>query len=1146
MAHRTDTQVVVRIAGKETPNDWELDELEVREFLDRPYRARARLSTDEPGLPTEALLGARIEITVDVGGRHEYRVTGIVLASAYERTFRSKVYVRLGIGPAIGLLELQQHTRTFSESSVLEILSQVVAKPFLEFGGAVDIRQLERVYEPRDYSVQWEETDLAFILRLFAEAGIFWRFDHSGAEEVAILLDNSASLRPIGPDPVLPFDPSGRAGEPSVLRFTRGLRVQPKEYRATQWDWKSQPPTIFEASRGDPAAPKGGKDSYALAFGRRERFGDERLREAKAGTGPHLDRTEAIIHDTALRDSLDASNVRGESDVPELRAGFTFSVLGHPNLELEQEHYLTFVLHTFVRKEDFEGGSVGVHYRNEFCAQPLERPYRPPTRVAPRIHGPETAVVVARADETQFTDSFGRVRVRFHWAEPESSCWIRVAQAWAGAGYGTFFLPRPGMEVIVSFLGGDPERPLITGCVYNGLNRPPYDVPEHSTISTVRSQSFPHDEGYNELRFDDAAGHEQVVLRAERRMDVCVKSSLLETIGGHREVRIGSKTVGGLNTWIHHDRNSFVQENVYQEVGLDCHRLVVGDAMDRVDGDRRVSTGKRHSVEAEAILHQASQSISHRTTQVLVEGTEDVSLRGAFIHAEATHRLCLKAGPNYITIDPIAGIFIQGNLTSINSGGPEEPAQTAQAVEGFELLKPIEALHASCKVPGSRHGSATHARPSRDHTRIRVDPHEPSPYPPGPFSPPPPDPRRPDFKTCAITKFTAICEHGRSTTGGVLDVVPTNAAGDRVHFLVEDNGLCAGEPVWEVFGRGKLPPGYTTSFLAVPGSTPAPRWPPPRRDHDFAEQTLVMVRPSGGIPHTKTISCFPANTLQFERPFSTAKIINDLIQRVLSIPILKTVLDFVVEIDTLKLTEKDDRVLAFAVFKEFSDHRAYFHYDLEVHLHAEAEGVIGLNLARFIKFAVSAVHGGAKLLARLDEIFSGFGSSLDNVLSFVPGAGAVLGAKLDVDLEAHRHRPDEPRIQDTPNGTVEFDTVIGFDGRLTIPALSTIISPWELIFGSTPPALKLVVKGKLLFARELRPKLGEDTFVLAGFIEFTGIRFDELIINVGKVDLVKEVLGIEKVPFDAPAPPSDRSDRRIEFEIDLSEILELLRQGNDA
>jgi type VI secretion system secreted protein VgrG len=366
---------------------------------------------------------------------------------------------------------------------------------------------------------------------------------------------------------------------------------------------------------------------------------------------------------------------RGTSTCRAFSPGYRFDLEGHPSQTMNKSYVLAEVQHVATVEHYTSAASAPAEesYSNHFTCIPYDVPYRTP-RVTPNpiVQGPQTAIVVGPDGEEIWTDKYGRVKVQFHWDREgqyneNSSCWIRVAQNWAGKRWGALFLPRIGQEVIVDFLEGDPDQPIITGRVYNAEEMPPYDLPAHQTRSTIKSRSSKGEgvQGFNEIRFEDKKGEEQLFIHAERNQDIRIKQDLFETIGEEHHLIVG--------------------KDQFEQVDGDRHHRVKGDQNGKVDGtisldagmDRQEKVGMKYALDAGMEIHLKA---------------------GMNLVIEAGMSVTLKAGAGFIVVGP-AGVTISGIPILLNSGGaagsgsgasPEPPQapQEADKAEGGEKDQP--------------------------------------------------------------------------------------------------------------------------------------------------------------------------------------------------------------------------------------------------------------------------------------------------------------------------------------------------------------------------------------------------------------------------------------------------------------------------
>ena len=368
--------------------------------------------------------------------------------------------------------------------------------------------------------------------------------------------------------------------------------------------------------------------------------------------------------------------------------------------------------HSQVLGED-AGGEFSYH--NEFVCMESAVPYRPP-RVTPRpfVRGIQSATVVGPPSEEIHTDEQGRVKVQFHWDrrgkhDEHSSCWIRVSQLWAGAGWGAMWLPRIGHEVLVDFIEGDPDRPIVTGRVYHGLNDTPYALPQEKTKSTIKSDSSLGGGGFNEFRFEDRKSNEQVFLHAERNLDIYVKNDRMETVLHDRHLTVGNLVDGGkVGTKCEEvikDKHVKVHRHEHRHTGGDVYIRIGG-----VDGDGHqhvtIEANQHERVEKDAHLHvlgdrrtlidkQDSHIVrgdSHSYTVGLhaLEAGKEVHLKAPKLVIEATTAITIKGPGGFITIDA-SGVVVQGTLVRINSGGSALSGSGANPASAVDP-KPAEPL----------------------------------------------------------------------------------------------------------------------------------------------------------------------------------------------------------------------------------------------------------------------------------------------------------------------------------------------------------------------------------------------------------------------------------------------------------------------
>jgi type VI secretion system secreted protein VgrG len=584
-------------AGSHAPGELRVLGFEARERLSEPFELTVTASP-RGEIDAAGLVGAPARLCLHLAAE-DRTVDGIVarVRSWEEGRGEDRLRVQLTIVPRAWRLGRVVRSRIFQGKTVPEIVQQVLKD------GGVEVRaSLSGRYPPREYCVQYRESDLDFVHRLLEDEGIFYWFEHGPDSHVLVLADAPSAHAPLpGGASVIFREPSGHAvTEDHVDAFGQRVELRPAKVSLRDYDPTRPALDLTSSAEGDGDAaleiydhPGGYTEPSAGAARSRLRLEEQRAR-------------------AALFD--------GASPCPRLAPGFTLELAEHP-AGLDGEYLIAGVEHVG-RQPEILGGvadAAGAEaYRNRFVCIPAKVPFRPERRTArPQVVGAQTAVVVGPRGEEIYTDEQGRVKVQFHWdregkRDERSSCWIRVAQTWAGPGYGALYLPRIGQEVVVEFLDGDPDRPLVTGAVYNGANPPPLALPGEKTRSTLRSASSPGAEGSNELRFEDASGQEQVYLHAQRDLSIVVENDETHRVGGNEQLTVTkdrTRSVGGSQS--------------LQVAGSDTS-TVGGSQSLQVGGNRTTTVGAAHveTVGADQSVHVGGA----QTVTVALAAAETVGL----------------------------------------------------------------------------------------------------------------------------------------------------------------------------------------------------------------------------------------------------------------------------------------------------------------------------------------------------------------------------------------------------------------------------------------------------------------------------------------------------------------------------------------
>jgi len=571
------------------------------EALSRPYLVEVDLYSEDPELDFASIVGQEGALVL-LHTEGERAFHGIVASFEELDAERQFTRYRAVLVPRLWLLDQRRDCRIFQAMTVPDILKKVFEAASIT-GDALDDR-LSGSYAARDYCVQYRETDIQFVQRLMEEEGIFYFFTHTKDQHVMVLADGDSGWDDLPDETEVRYLPPTTAATSAQavhrLRYSQSVRSG----KTTLRDFTFKQPTLdLEVSA--EAELDTGLEVYD--------YPGEYV-AADVGQGLVQVRLEEI--------QVERSTARGASDVRRLVPGARFTLADHPRADLNQEYGLVKVVHRGTQPEWATpppgAGSLPreSEYVNEFEAMPSSVPYRPPRVTSrPTIPGVQTAVVTGPSGEEIHVDEFGRIKVQFPWDregrfDENSSCWVRVSQGWAGAGWGIVFLPRIGQEVIVQFIEGDPDRPVVTGRVYNGDNPLPYGLPDEKNKSTIKSNTTKGGGGNNEFRFDDTAGAEEIWLHGQKDWNIVIENDKTQSIGHDETGDVGN------------DRTRTVGNNESVTVGNDETRDVGNNRTRNVGNDETVTIGNN---ETRDVGNDRTQTIgNNETLSVGVDQAEDI------------------------------------------------------------------------------------------------------------------------------------------------------------------------------------------------------------------------------------------------------------------------------------------------------------------------------------------------------------------------------------------------------------------------------------------------------------------------------------------------------------------------------------------
>lgn len=634
-------------------NELLLQRFRGRESVSEPFEFTVDMLSENKAVDLKALLGTPVTLTLMLDDGSERHVHGRFRRLVQLEQGKDDLVAYQGeIVPWLWFLSLYSNCRIFQNKTVVEIVEQV----FKDRGFSDYKLKLNGSYPKRDYCVQYRETDLNFISRLLEDEGIFYFFEHTENKHTLVLADYAAAVQTVPGEDKLLFTPSlGAAGETSqILTVVRAERVCSGVAALTDYDFEKPSLNLMSKVSGEQKYEVYDYPGGYTAKSDGERYSKTRLDE--------LEQEEL--------------KVSGTSECRNMVPGYKFTLQQHYRGDMNDTYTLLSVEHQGGDNNYWAPGNESFKYTNKFEAIPAAVVYRPPRRTPKAVvQGVQTAVVVGPAGEEIYVDKYGRVKVQFFWdregkKDENSSCWVRVSQNWAGKQWGWVTLPRIGQEVIVDFLEGDPDRPIITGRVYNAEQMPPYALPANQTQSGIKSRSSKGggSADYNEIRFEDKKGSEMITIHAQKDMDTTVENNDTQLVQNNRKI-----TVDGTHTeTIKKDTKITITEGNYSQTINQGNRdilLKMGNEKTQLDMgnmDVLLKMGNQTTkLDLGKSEHQALQSIELKVGQSSVKLDQmGVTIKGMMINIEGTLQVQVKGLITQVNADAV--LVCKGGITMIN------------------------------------------------------------------------------------------------------------------------------------------------------------------------------------------------------------------------------------------------------------------------------------------------------------------------------------------------------------------------------------------------------------------------------------------------------------------------------------------------
>ena len=578
--------------------------MQAREGLSQLSEYQLELFSERVDLNIDDLLATQMSIAVDLPTGGSRYFSGHVSQFAFTgRQGRYATYTAV-LRPWLWFLSLASDCRIFQGLSVPQILKQVFAPYSI---ADVDTTGLSASYAALAYCVQYRESDFNFVSRLMEREGIYYYFKSAAGRHTLVLADAYGAHSPAAGYAQVPYRPG--ASE-AIHDWRMSAEVQPGGYTLQDFDFERPSANLLAKSVLAGSYPQSRHEHYDYP-------------------GKYTERKDGESFARTLIQSLHtgAQRATGMTRARGLFPGALMTLTEHPRSE-QNAQYLLLEARYELSSDTYEPAppeNSAPVMTCEFVALSSQQQFRAPCLSRkPLMHGPQTAIVVGKQGEEIWTDKYGRIKVQFHWdregqRDENSSCWVRVAQGWAGKRWGSLYTPRIGQEVVVSFLEGDPDQPLVTGSVYNADTMPPCTLPENATRSTIKSHSSKGGGGYNELRFEDKKGAEQVFLHAQKNLDQRVLKDSLDWVGG--------------------DRHSKVDQDLREQVGGDRHSAVGGHRHEKAGGDVSMAA------QANMIINGGLKTGVTAGQDIYIKGGDNVVI-------EAGTAITLKVGGTFLTLTP--------------------------------------------------------------------------------------------------------------------------------------------------------------------------------------------------------------------------------------------------------------------------------------------------------------------------------------------------------------------------------------------------------------------------------------------------------------------------------------------------------------
>jgi type VI secretion system secreted protein VgrG len=578
------------------------------------FQLQLDLLSQEPDIAFEDILGQDITVRLALPNNKKRYFNGYVSHFSHLGTYKDYQAYGATVQPWFWFLTRTADCRIFQERTVPDIIKSI----FKDHGFSDYEESLSGQYRTWQYCVQYRETDFNFVSRLMEQEGIYYYFKHENKKHIMVLSDSVCSHQPYPGYEQLPYYPPDenlRRERDHIYEWNVARGIQPGSYALNDFDFTRPKANIEVKSAIQRSHARGAMEVYDYP-------------------GEYCETSHGESYARARIEELqkDHEQIQGQGNARGIAAGSLFSLTGYAREDQNREYLVVSATHqvesdAYATGPEAGGGPI---YSCSFTVLESQQPFRPPRdTLKPAVQGPQTAIVVGPAGEEIYTDKYSRVKVSFHWdrysqANENSSCWIRVAQVWAGKQWGGIYIPRIGQEVIVEFLEGDPDRPIITGRVYNNDNMPPYTLPANATQSGIKSRSSKgaNAQNFNELRFEDKKGAEEIHLHGEKDWTIKIKNDKKQTIDHDDTLTVTN------------NRTKTIGKSQSESIGDDLTLTIGKKSTVQVGTDMALNVGKTLNIDAVDIINITSAkqiSFSSGAGSIAMNSSGDITISGSLV-----------------------------------------------------------------------------------------------------------------------------------------------------------------------------------------------------------------------------------------------------------------------------------------------------------------------------------------------------------------------------------------------------------------------------------------------------------------------------------------------------------------------------------